>query len=574
MQKRWHVLKPDPDRVKELSRRLRCSPLVATLLVNRRLHAGEDAARFLEPSLAHLRPPFGLKGMPAAVERVARAIVTGENILVFGDYDVDGVTAAAVLFDFLRNAGGRVSYYIPHRITEGYGLKPDHIDRVAVPAKIDLIVTADCGSSSHAAVRRAAAAGIEVVVTDHHRVPDPLPPAVAVVNPKRPDCAAGFGHLAGVGVAMALVICLRAHLRDSGVWQGRAEPNLKDLCDLVALGTVADAVPLVLENRILVAAGIELIRAGKACTGVMGILENCRTTCRDVTAEDLAFKIVPRLNAAGRMDHALAAARLLLTKTPARARQIAASLDELNNRRKDTEQALLREIGQYLADHPRELDPRALVLAAEGWHEGVLGIVAARLVERHCRPVVLISTRNGIGKGSARSVAGFNLYRGLAACADRLEDFGGHGMAAGLGIRTDNIAAFKADFQQAAAAGGECLPEPELCIDCGLDFERITAKLIDDIETLQPFGTGNSQPLFMAADVRVDRSRLVGGRHRRMHLRQTPAGRSFPAIQFNIDPARPLPDRLGQMAFHLQWNRWNGKKSAQLVIREILTTTP
>ncbi|MFZ0242648.1 MAG: single-stranded-DNA-specific exonuclease RecJ [Desulfobacterales bacterium] len=573
MRKRWHVLKPDPDCVRELSRRLKCSPVVATLLVNRRWRSCEDAAKFLEPALAHLRPPFDLKDMPIAVDRVTRAIVKREKILVFGDYDVDGVTAAAVLFNFLRNAGARVSYYIPHRLTEGYGLKPEHIDRVAVPEAIDLILTADCGSSSHAAVGRAAAAGIDVIVTDHHRVPDPLPPAVAVVNPQRPDCAAGFEHLAGVGVAMALVICLRAHLRDNGFWQDRAEPNLKDLCDLVALGTVADAVPLVLENRILVAAGIELIRSGQACAGVRGLLEKCRTSCRDVTAEDLAFKLAPRLNAAGRMDHALMAARLLLTKTPATARQIAASLDELNNRRKDTEQALLQEIGQFLINHPRELDRRALVLAAEGWHEGVLGIVAARLVERHCRPVVLISTRNGIGKGSARSIAGFNLYQGLAACADRLENFGGHSMAAGLGIRTDNIAAFKADFQQ-AAAGAECHPEPELGIDCVLDFEQITDKLIDDIDGLQPFGNGNSQPLFMAGDVQVSQSQLVGGRHRRMRLRQTAAGRSFPAIQFNIDPARALPDRLSQIAFHLQWNRWNGKKSAQVVIQEILTTPP
>ncbi|MFZ0134726.1 MAG: single-stranded-DNA-specific exonuclease RecJ [Desulfobacterales bacterium] len=572
MQKRWHVLKPDPDCVRELCRRLKCSPVVATLLVNRRIHSPEEAARFLSPTLAHLRPPFALKDMPTAVKRVTRAIMQQENILVFGDYDVDGITAAAVLFDFLRNTGARVSYYIPHRIMEGYGLKPDHIDRVAVPGKIDLIITADCGSSSQAAVRRAAAAGIDVVVTDHHRVPDPLPPAVAVVNPKRPDCTAGFEHLAGVGVAMALVICLRTHLRSSGVWQNRAEPNLKDLCDLVALGTVADAVPLVLENRVLVAAGIELMRSGKACAGVMGLLENCRTSCRDVTAEDLAFKIVPRLNAAGRMDHAHQAARLLLTQTPADARQIAASLDELNKRRKDTEQELLRNIGQYLADHPYELDLRALVLAAEGWHEGVLGIVAARLVEEHGRPVVLISTRNGIGKGSARSIAGFNLYRGLAACADRLEDFGGHSMAAGLGIRTANIAAFKADFQRAAAAGGaECHPAPELCIDCVLDFEQITDQLIDGIDALQPFGNGNSQPLFSAGDVRVGHSRLVGVRHRRMLLRQSETGRSFHAIQFNIDPANALPERLRQIAFHLQWNRWNGKKSVQLVIREILT---
>jgi single-stranded-DNA-specific exonuclease len=396
-----------------------------------------------------------------------------------------------------------------------------------------------------------------------------------VVNPKRPDCTAGFEHLAGVGVAMALLICLRKHLRERGVWHTRSEPNLKALCDLVALGTIADAVPLVDENRIFVTAGIEVIRSGRARTGVIGILNTCHMSCRDVDAEDLAYKIVPRLNAAGRMDHALLAVQLLLTENRETAKEIADSLDDLNNRRKDIERQILQQIRQHLTDHPRELNRRALVLSHEGWHEGVLGIVASRLVERHYRPVVLISTRDGTGKGSARSIFGFNLYRGLTACADQLENFGGHGMAAGLGIRTENISAFKTAFEQAAAAtSADIDPAPEIRIDGVLDFEQITEQLIDDIDALQPFGSGNSEPLFMARDVQIKQSKIVGNRHRRMRLTQSGTGRSFPAIQFNIDPNQALPERLKKIAFHLQWNRWNGRKSAQMVIDEIVGTLP
>jgi single-stranded-DNA-specific exonuclease len=575
MEKHWHILKPDPSRMRELCGRLKCSPIIAAILVNRNLQTPDGASKFLRPSIEHLRPPCGLKDMQAAVERVTRAIEKREKLMIFGDYDVDGVTAAAILFDFLLKAGADVSYYIPHRIEEGYSLKADHIDKVAVPAGIDLIITADCGSGSHAAVQRANAAGIDVVVTDHHRVSDTLPPAVAVVNPKRPDCTAGFEHLAGVGVAMALLICLRKHLRERGVWHTRSEPNLKALCDLVALGTIADAVPLIDENRIFVTAGIEVIRSGRARTGVIGILNSCRLSCRDVDAEDLAFKVIPRLNAAGRMDHALPAARLLLTENRETAKVIADSLDEMNNRRKDTERQILQQIRHYLKEHPQELNCRALVLSQEGWHEGVLGIVASRLVERHYRPVVLISTREGIGKGSARSILGFNLYRGLTACADQLENFGGHAMAAGLGIRTENISTFKAAFEQAvASAGADINPVQEIRIDCVLDFEQITEQLIDDIDALQPFGSGNTEPLFMAGDVQIKQSKIVGDRHRRLLLTQSGAGRSFPAIQFNIDPNQALPKRLKKIAFHLQWNRWNGGKSAQMVIDEIAATLP
>ncbi len=573
MEKYWHILQPDRSRIQELCSHLRCSPIVAAILVNRELLTPAVASRFLRPSMEHLRPPFGMQDMAVAVGRVARAIENREKIMIFGDYDVDGVTAAAILFDFLKQSGADVSYYIPHRLAEGYGLKPDHIDKVAVPAGVDLIVTADCGSGSHAAVQRANAAGIDIVITDHHRVSETLPSAVAVVNPKRPDCSAGFGHLAGVGVAMAVLICLRKRLRESGLWHARSEPNLKALCDLVALGTIADAVPLVDENRLFVAAGLEVIRSGNTRTGIVGILNNCHRSCRDVDAADLAFKIVPRLNAAGRMDHASLAARLLLTESRATAKEIVELLDKLNDRRKDTERDILEDIRHYLIDQPQELDGRALVLSGEGWHAGVLGIVASRLAERFCRPVVLISTRDGIGKGSARSIAGFNLYRALTACADQLENFGGHSMAAGLSMKPENFSAFKAAFEQAAAAARvDTGRMPEIRIDGVLNFDQVTDQLIDEIDALQPFGNGNGEPLFMTSDVGIKQSQIVGARHRRMLLTQSGTGRSFPAIQFNIDPGRAPPERLKKIAFRLQWNRWNGSKSAQMVVEDIVAT--
>jgi single-stranded-DNA-specific exonuclease len=540
--------------------------------VNRNLITPGDALKYMHPSMKQLRSPCGLKDMGTAVERIARAISFQEKILIFGDYDVDGITSAAILHEFLEQAGTDVSYYLPHRIKEGYSLKPEHVDRVAAPGGVSLIVTADCGSGSQEAIRHAKASGIDVVVTDHHRVADPLPAAAAMVNPQRPDCVAGFEHLAGVGVAMALLICLRKYLRDSGHWHRGNQPNLKVLCDLVALGTIADAVPLVNENRIFVKAGIDVIQNGRTRPGIAEILGACQTPYRTVTAEDVAFKIAPRLNAAGRMDHARLAAELLLTKDRQTAKQIVQTLDGLNVQRKETERAILGEIKQYLLDNPQELSRGALVLASEHWHEGVLGIVAARLATRYYKPVVLISTRSGIGKGSGRSIPEFNLHKGLTnSCADQLESFGGHSMAVGLRIKPENIDGFKSAFDLNVIHITDDLKlAAEVRIDRELSFEEITGQLIDEIEALKPFGSGNEEPLFMTRTVRVKKSQIVGDRHRRMLLEQADdrTGRSFSAIQFNIEHERNLPDSFDRIAFRLQWNRWNGRKNAQLLVED------
>ena len=569
MKKHWRILQPDLKSVQRLSRELNCTPITACILINRNIVSVEKASRFLNPSMQHLRPPFGLKDMDIAAERIGKAIRSNEKILIFGDYDVDGVTATAVLFEFLQKAGANISYYIPHRLKEGYGLQEHHITDYAGPHQFDLIITADCGTASHAAVRRARAAGIDIIITDHHSTSDKLPDAVAVINPQRPDCDAGFEHLAGVGVALALVIGLRKHLRESAFWTNRPEPNLKELCDLVALGTVADAVALIDENRIFTRIGLDVIRSGPNRPGLVELLKKCKIDPRQINAEDLAFQIIPRLNAAGRMDHARLAAALFTVTDSGQARRIADNLNDLNIRRKITEKDILREIRTYLSNNPQELDNTSLVLANPDWHLGVLGIVASRLAEQYYRPVVLISMKEGTGKGSARSVPGIDLYRGLTTCSEHLETLGGHAMAAGLQVKEKNLLRFKQKFEETVRTQtAEIDVVPEIVIDRSLHFDEITDALIDEIETLRPFGAGNPEPLFLARNIRVSKSRIVGENHRQLRLQQTQAAsdRAVSAIHFNVDTGRPLPESFDKIAFRLQWNRWNGRKVAQMVI--------
>jgi single-stranded-DNA-specific exonuclease len=570
MKKHWQMLQPDPKILRQLSRELNCHPVTAAVLANRRITTASDAAAFLRVSLKNLRPPSAMIDIQAAVNRIYAAITGNQKILIFGDYDVDGVTSTVILLNFLRDVGADVSYYIPHRINEGYSLQPRHISRYARPQKIDLIITADCGSDSHQAVAAASRFGIDVVITDHHNIGPDLPPALAVINPKRQDCPAGLQNLAGVGVAFFLLICLRSHLRDQGFWRERQEPNLKNYCDLVALGTLADMVPLVEENRILCKTGLDLIKTGIR-PGLTALLETSGTRSDTLDAEDIAFRLAPRLNAAGRMDHAARAVELLTTQDAHYAATAAQTLNLLNQKRQELEKRTLADIEGYLKINPSLLGRRSLVLSQDGWHAGLLGIVASRLMERYYRPVILIATDDGLGKGSARSVPGVNLYAALAVCRPHLEAFGGHSMAAGLKIRQENIAGFRNAFEKAIQ--GVAQPEDliqTLLIDSDLEFTTITERLIDELESLMPYGAGNSEPLFMASNVRVISSKIVGRNHRRMVLRQS-SGRpspSFQAILFNVDDRVAGKNNFARLIFKLRWNRWNGKKIAQIVVAD------
>jgi single-stranded-DNA-specific exonuclease len=570
MKKEWHLLQPDAEMTKTLSARLHCHPVTAAVLINRNLTSAKTASNFLSPSLHRVRSPFELKDMDLAVSRIYRAIVKNEKILIFGDYDVDGITATAVLLDFLRTIGADVSYYIPHRIKEGYSLQTRHIVNHVLPNQIRLVITTDCGTGSHEAIAAAGIAGIDVIVTDHHKVSEKIPPATAVLNPKRPDCPSGMESLAGVGVAFALIIALRKYLRDQNFWRGRPEPNLKNFCDLVALGTIGDIVPLVDENRIFSKAGLDIINT-EARPGIKALCEVAGISRQPTHAEDVSFRLVPRLNAAGRMDHASLALQLLTTDNLTTARQLAQSLDGFNNQRRELEQAILEDILEDYRQQPDHLRNQTLVKWHPGWHQGVIGIVASRIVETYYRPAILIAVAGKLAKGSARSIPGLDLYKALESCRHCLEDFGGHSMAAGLTIKTEKLLEFQRSFENAVTRMSLLDKRiPRLAIDTLLHFDDISESLIDEIESLSPFGTANPEPVFMAQNIEVVSSKIAGSNHRRMMLVQDgqSSGKPVPAIRFNAKDNLLNATTFTRIAFRLRWNRWNDNKTIQLIIED------
>ena len=564
----WDIQQPDPERVHQLCQQLNLDPLAAHLLVNRGIANVEAARRFLDPALSAIKAPACIKDIENAAARIARALEQSEKILVFGDYDVDGVTGTAILLDFIGQAGGQVAHYIPHRRREGYGLRAAHIDAIALPGKFALIITVDCGISSHEAVEAANRRGIDVIITDHHLPDGPLPPALAVVNPKREDCPACLEHLAGVGMAFYLLIQLRTHLRQTGFWQQRPEPNLKHLCDLVALGTVADMVPLIQENRTFAQTGLRLM-AQNPRPGLLALMDASRIDARHIEADDISFRLAPRLNAAGRMAHADLAVDLLTATDARNAHKLARKLDELNRTRQETERDIVSQIIARLERDPQEKSRPAILIRDTEWHEGVLGIAAARLVRRYAKPVILVSGRETLVRGSARSLPGIDIFALLQACTDLLHAFGGHAMAAGLTIAIDQWDAFRQRFWQCLEA--QSTPAdfiPHLAIDMEIALDAIDQRLFDTLALLRPFGQGVPEPVFMARDVEVVRQQTVGGKHRRLQLRSpnTPRRRVFDAIEFNVADATRLPTRLHKVAFHVRRHNWNGSHGHQLHI--------
>ena len=568
MEKQWKILTPDEGQVRRICRSLHCSPVMATVLANRNIMSPEDLNAFFDPSFNRISPPYCVQDMEIAAARISDAVKNRERILVFGDYDVDGITATAMMVQFLKHAGAEVTYYIPHRIREGYGMRLHHIADVAIPAQVKLIVTVDCGISSHEAVDAANRSGIDVIVTDHHRITDTLPEALAVINPDRMDCTSGLEHLAGVGVAFYLLMAVRKHLRDMNYWEQYPEPNLKDYCDLVALGTVADLVPLVAENRVLVKKGLEVINAGKR-PGIKALNDLCNSGKQLVDPGDIAFRLAPRLNAAGRMRHADLAVQLLLTQDAEAAEKTARTLGELNRSRQILEKEILEDIKNLFRDYPKVLDQRTIVLSHRNWHVGLLGVVASKIVDQYHRPVILFSENLFPWKGSARGIPEFDLYQALNTCAQYLEAFGGHKMAAGLSILPEKFSAFVQAFEalaekkMATAASG-----PVILIDKELNLNQISERILEELDTLQPFGRKNREPLFLARDVQVRHSSVVGNHHRRMRIGH-PTGQLWNSIHFNAAPETLRVERFEKVAFRLRWNHWNGKRTAQVVVEDV-----
>ena len=514
----WNILQPPVDAINRLVAELGVSATLATVLANRGVADPAAASDFLEPSLSQLHDPLGMRGMADAVYTVALAVREGRRILIWGDYDVDGVTGAALLVDFLRRHTPQVGYHIPHRIDDGYGLDVATIRRHA-DAGVSLIITVDCGISSTAEVREARALGIDVVITDHHEPPVDLPPANAVLNPRRKGCAYPFKSLAGVGIAFKLAQTL-ARLIGPGA-HPRDDERLLSYLDLVALGTVADIAPLLGENRVLVRHGLELLGASPR-PGVRALLETARIEKRPLRASQIGFGMGPRINAAGRIDRADTAVELFLTGDMRHARQLADLLERLNLRRREIEAQIREEAVRFVEEAPGMLGDSTLVLADPGWHPGVIGIVAAKIAERFARPALLISTGHEPGKGSARSIAAIDLYARLDGCRRLFTSLGGHSHAAGFSIRQADIALLRRELNCDAAGVARLPPATRrIDIDALVNFKDIGPGLSGELRRLAPFGQRNPEPTFATRDVRLAQPpRTVGNNHLRLTLVQ------------------------------------------------------
>jgi single-stranded-DNA-specific exonuclease len=568
--KRWVESAVDERAAAALAKALGLHPLAARVLAARGHGEPAAAERFLSVRLADLPDPFTMKGMDAAVGRVVRALDAGERIACYGDYDVDGVTSTVLLAGFLRAVGADVVTYTPHRLVEGYGLNREAVGRL-VERGARLLVTLDCGITSVEEVRAATALGLDTVVVDHHTVPVELPAAAAILNPHQPGCDYPTKDLAAVGVTFALCMALRKRLRETGrLGTGaaqRPEPNLKDALDLVALGTVADVVPLLGANRVLVRWGLETLavtrRPGlRALKRVAGIADGT-----PVSAGQVGFRLAPRINAAGRLDDAGRGVRLLLSADPAEAQALAEELDRENQARQEIERRILEEA---LADATARVaaGARGLVLARDGWHPGVVGIVASRVVERFHRPAVLIALENGVGKGSGRSVEGFHLYDALASCQGHLTRFGGHKHAAGVTVAREQVEPFRAAFEALAAAQlrDEDLV-PRCRIDGWVDDLDVSDVAAVALEKLGPFGAGHPEPVFALRHAAA-RSRTVGAAG--AHLKLTLGARGLDAIGFGMgDRAVLCSAGPVDAAFSIGFDEWDGAKRLQLKLKDV-----
>ncbi len=568
MSKHWKFKPCDEALTEQLFRGLENLPKpLAALLAQRGCKTAAEAGLFMNPALSTLSDPFELPDMDKAAARIRRALAAGEKITVFGDYDVDGVCSTVLLVRVLRELGGNVSAYIPSRFDDGYGLSSDALAACLAEHKPSLIVTVDCGTNSVEAVEKARAGGVDVVITDHHEPDAQLAHAVAVVNPKLTP-----GHpgriLAGAGVAFKLCHALIKGGRDSGCAVS-ASIDLKKYLDFVAVATVTDMVPLLGENRVLVRGG--LLALENSCWAGWNALKKLAGMTGKVETWHAGFALGPRINAAGRVGRPDAALELLLTDLPARADELAQLLDSANRERQAIEKDIVRDAIEEIDSYFDETKNFGLVIAREGWHTGVIGIVASRLTSRYGRPVAVIGMDGERGRGSCRSIDAFNILDGLNVCSGLLKQFGGHAMAAGLDIEERNLEAFKIRFNEAAIAQLQSADlRPVLEIDRAVTLDETDEALMDGLKRTGPFGQDNPEPVWAVCGVKAIDSRILKEKHLKLTLSDGKTQRE--AIGFNL--AEKLPAGLIDIAFTLQENVWNGRTTLQLNIRDLRPATP
>jgi len=550
-----------------LSKEFDIHPIISQILANRDLAGIEDTRRYLNPSLNDLHSPFLMKDMKAGIQRLLKAIHNNEKIVIYGDYDADGITSVVILFKFIKEITPNVIYYIPDRVQEGYGLKNTAIDKFK-DINVNLIITVDCGISDYDQISYARSLGIDTIVLDHHAISGTLPPAVANINPNREDCTFPFKELAGVGIAYNFLIALRGSLRKEGFWKNENYPNLKEYLDIVALGTIGDIAPLIDENRIFAKIGLELITAGKR-PGIRALKEVSGIEGQIIDSFKASFCLIPRINAAGRIASPLDAVALLLTEDMEEARMLAGKLDIYNRRRQSMEKIILSEILEKISNNPDIEKINALVFASDKWHPGVVGIVASRLVDLFNRPAFVISLKDGIGKGSGRSVSDFNIYKGIEQCASLLLSYGGHCHAAGISIKEDDIDEFACLLDEIIIDSGQFSDlVSQTIIDSECRLKDINFSLINQMQMLAPFGSKNPEPVLCARNIKVSSPTIVGNNHLKMHL--TSNGMSCNSIWFTMGGyLNKIADMHVDIAFTPHINQWNGSSDIQLKMKDM-----
>ena len=558
--KKWNIGSPAEQDV-ALLRTAGYPYLLSTVLAARGITTPEAAAEFLERERQLTISPMLMRDMDKAVERIQRAIADGETIAVFGDYDVDGITSTVLLRDYLKSCGVRCLRHIPRRIEDGYGLSKDAIASLREQGAT-LMITVDCGITGNEEVAFANSIGLDVVVTDHHECKETLPDAVAVVDPHRPDCPYPFKHLAGVGVALKLVLALGGENREDALFAR--------YCTLAAIGTIADVMRMEGENRTIVSCGLEALPYTDF-VGIHALLKEAGLLGKPITSIQIGFVLSPRINAAGRMGAADVAADLLETSDPARAEELARRLCDLNRERQAVEQAICANAAEKIKSLRSE-ERSALVLSSEAWHQGVVGIVASRLSEKYSCPSFMIHLKDGTGKGSCRSYGGFNLFAALESCADLLDGFGGHELAAGFTIPEGNIDAFRTRMNRyvRSATGGE-LPVSSLEVDAPIACpSAVTLSEVEQLDQLEPYGAGNPRPVFALLGATVDSVQPVGqGKH--LKLRLSKGTCRFDAIFFSAtaEECGVAPGTRVDAAFYLQANTFRGSTTLQLQMVDI-----
>jgi single-stranded-DNA-specific exonuclease len=578
MSTRWRIQPFERDRIAELGRAAGISPLVAQVLLNRGVGEPDQARAFLDARLSGLNDPEGLPGVVEAADRLVRAIRQDRSIVIYGDYDVDGVCGVSVLWAALKLAGAsRVDYYIPHRVREGYGVNPDALRKIAVDHPGALVVTVDCGISAVAEALLARELGLEFIITDHHTIGAELPAADVLVHPRLPGGTYPFGDLCGAAVAFKLAwqVC-------KGFGDGKkASPHLRDYLvqslGLVAMATVADVVPLREENRILVRHGLAGVH-GAPTVGMKALMRaaNCLGRSK-LTAGTVGFSLAPRINAAGRLERAMRAVEMLTTGDEALADRIAQELDEVNRRRQEVEREIVRQATEQIKAEGGLKDRGAIVLGRKEWHPGVIGIVASRLVEMYHRPTILVAFGEEFAQGSGRSVPGFNLYEAIQECSDGLIGFGGHSAAAGVRMAESHFPVFAERFD--ARCRSSLTPELRervLNIDAEIPLAMLNLKVAEELEKLEPHGMGNPRPLFLASRARVvGEPRGVGEGKKHLQLKVGQGDAVFKAIGWSLaEKGKELAhDVEFDVVFAASIDEWNGYRKVQLEIKDFLIPT-